>query len=355
MPSAPVWSVVGSARRVPFALAAATGRRTRACRAPCRSPRSRRRSPMVNSLPGIGSGRRRPDASGAPRAIFVQRRPRTAPGVVADDLGGRDEEGELHALALRVVDLGPVGRHLLAAAPVGDRDAGGAQAPGGPRGVHGHVAAADDDDPPAGEVRRPGRAGPRAGTRRRRGRPGGPRPGRRGSWSAACRSPRGPRRTRRAASAARSRTGLLVTISTPMSVTFLMSLRDHLGRQPVGRDGEAQEAAGLGRRLEDPDAVADAGQLPGGGQAGRAGADDRDPLPVRGRHRHARAVEVLVVPVVGEALEPADRQGALQLAAGALGLARGVAGPPEGARRAASPPAPAGTPSRTRRCGSSET
>jgi len=37
------------------------------------------------------------------------------PDCVARDLGGGDKEGEPHALALGIIDLGPVRRHLLAA------------------------------------------------------------------------------------------------------------------------------------------------------------------------------------------------------------------------------------------------
>ena len=43
-------------------------------------------------------------------------------------------------------------------------------------------------------------------------------------------------------------------------------------------DAVAQQAAGLGLALEDMHVVADAGELLGGGKAGRAGADDRDAL-----------------------------------------------------------------------------
>ena len=104
---------------------------------------------ITNSLPGIGSGRRRPEASG-----LAERHPRAAQAahravLVAEDLGRRDLEAEGHALALGVVGLDVVGGHLLAAAPVGDGHGRGAEAASGPRGVHRDVAAADDHDPPA--------------------------------------------------------------------------------------------------------------------------------------------------------------------------------------------------------------
>ena len=55
---------------------------------------------------------------------------------------------------------------------------------------------------------------------------------------------------------------------------------DHVVGQPVRGDAEAQHAAGLRRRLEDLDAVTLARELPGGGEAGRARADDGDLLAV---------------------------------------------------------------------------
>jgi len=48
---------------------------------------------------------------------------------------------------------------------------------------------------------------------------------------------------------------------------------DHLVGKPVGRDTQAKHAPGLGGRLKDLDAVALAGELPGGGQTGRSRAD----------------------------------------------------------------------------------
>ena len=87
-------------------------------------------------------------------------------------------------------------------------------------------------------------------------------------------------------------------------------------------------------RLEDLDAVALARELPGGGEAGRARADDGDLLAVLlgllDGLRLRAAAPGLAVPLVGdEALEAADRQRALELAARALALAGRVAGAPE--------------------------
>ena len=55
---------------------------------------------------------------------------------------------------------------------------------------------------------------------------------------------------------------------------------DDVVREAVRRDAEAEHAARLRRGLEDLDAVALAGELPGGGEAGRARADDGDLLAV---------------------------------------------------------------------------
>ena len=65
------------------------------------------------------------------------------------------------------------------------------------------------------------------------------------------------------------------------------ALAPHLVQPPVEvlllhlelGDAVAQQAADLVGALVDRDRVAGAGQLLGGGQAGRAGADDRDGLP----------------------------------------------------------------------------
>ena len=56
---------------------------------------------------------------------------------------------------------------------------------------------------------------------------------------------------------------------------------DHLGGEPVGRNGEPQGAPGHGRRLEDLHAVPLARELEGGGEPRRARADDRDTPAVR--------------------------------------------------------------------------
>ena len=114
-----------------------------------------RRTRCRGSARAVGGRRRR-----ARRArIFVQRRPLTAPSAVAErPRPGRPRNANSTPSRSASSTLDCVGRHLVAAAPVGDRDARGAEAPRGPRGVHGHVAATDDHDALAGEVDAAGRA-----------------------------------------------------------------------------------------------------------------------------------------------------------------------------------------------------
>ena len=105
---------------------------------------------------------------------------------------------------------------------------------------------------------------------------------------------------------------------------------DHLDGQAVAGDGEPRRASRLGGRLEDRDRVAPAGQLPGGGEAGGAGADDGHPLAVRSGPLGGRRLGQRVVGVGDEPLEAADRHRPLQAAPGALRLAGRVAGAAEG-------------------------
>ena len=101
---------------------------------------------IVNSLPGIGSGLRRPLASGGPRRVRWKTMPVTLPSFVGHHLDRRGEELEAHALEAGLVLLLLVDHHLLRAAAVDDGAGLGAEAQGGARRVHGRVAAADDHD-----------------------------------------------------------------------------------------------------------------------------------------------------------------------------------------------------------------
>ena len=101
---------------------------------------------------------------------------------------------------------------------------------------------------------------------------------------------------------------------------YLEFALQHAGRQPVLGDGPAQHAADFGQRLKDFDSVAQAGQLVGGAQAGRAASDHchclAECLTARGK-AGGRATAV-----TGHALDGVDGQGAVMAAAVAVALAR---------------------------------
>ena len=205
------------------------------------------------------------------------------------DVRGSDEEGEGDALALRVRDLRPVRRHLVARPPVGDRDARRAEAARGPRGVHRDVPAADDHDALPGEAlraiesdvaeeREPAHDG-------RMVLAGDPHPGR---------DLRPDRHEDRVEPVASQRGEVVHAavrgdLDAERRDVADVCLHD-VGREAIGGDGEAEEAARLRSRLEDLDRVALAGELPGGREPGRAGAHDRDALAGGRRDGDAGAV-----------------------------------------------------------------
>ena len=98
----------------------------------------------TNSLPGTGSGRRRPLSSGAPSRISAQRTPSTRPSPTNAD--GVREEADLDALVAGELDLVLVRRHLVLGAPVEQERDVGAEPLRLDRDVDGGVAAADDGD-----------------------------------------------------------------------------------------------------------------------------------------------------------------------------------------------------------------
>ena len=73
------------------------------------------------SVPGLGTGRRRPEASGSPSSIFTHSMPGDPARVVAEDLDRVGQPVELHALLHGVVQLLDARRRLLLAAAVDDR------------------------------------------------------------------------------------------------------------------------------------------------------------------------------------------------------------------------------------------
>ena len=93
---------------------------------------------------------------------------------------------------------------------------------------------------------------------------------------------------------------------------------DGLGQAEL-RDAVGQHAAGGVERLKHRDVIAHAGQLPGAGQAGRAGADDRRLVAVLGGGGHIGNA-LLGRPVGHEALHPADGHGLALHAPDALAL-----------------------------------
>ena len=72
-----VCSVPGSAWMVPFAAVASREANAASGCSPAAAITTSQS--VTNSLPGTGSGRRRPDASGAPSSVRTQRSPRTRP------------------------------------------------------------------------------------------------------------------------------------------------------------------------------------------------------------------------------------------------------------------------------------
>ena len=111
---------------------------------------------MTNSVPGTGSGRRRPDASGSPERHALELDAGDLAGGVGHDARRRRLEDGPRALLEHLVDL-VGGGHVLHVAPVDERHLGRALADRGARAVHRGEAAADDDDALA-DVARVGQA-----------------------------------------------------------------------------------------------------------------------------------------------------------------------------------------------------
>ncbi len=243
-----------------------------------------------------------------------------------------------------VVDLGLVGRHLLAPSPVRDGRFRGAKAGGGSGRVHRHVAAADDDYALATQIRE---GIVRGG--RRAGETDGPQEVQpavhaiellaRYAQGSGARSP-GREQNRVEADSMK-----LLDVRDPRARGDLHAdgrdvgdvLLHDLGRKAVGGQGDAKEPAGHGRGLEDLDRVSAAGELPGGSQTGGTGSDNGHPLAVGGWDFYVGAAFGGVVRVGGEALQAADGERALGFAlralegaTAALAFARGIAGTAEG-------------------------
>ena len=98
-----------------------------------------------------------------------------------------------------------------------------------------------------------------------------------------------------------------------------------VARQAVGRDAEMQHAAGQRAGLVDLDLMTEPGQVIGGRQTARSGADHQDALARGGRDRHGPALGCRQV--AEKTLDRVDRHGGVQLAAIAGGFARVIADP----------------------------
>ena len=102
---------------------------------------------ISNAESWTGTGRRRPEASGSPELHALELDEDTNPCSSAMNWAKTGWTArDLHALLLGVMHLGQARGHLGLGAAVGQGDALGAQAQRGARGVHGDVAAAEDDD-----------------------------------------------------------------------------------------------------------------------------------------------------------------------------------------------------------------
>ena len=100
---------------------------------------------MMNSVPATGSGRRRPEASGAPSAMRWNSTPVTLPFSSVTTRVGAAWKMARAPSSMHLVDL-VGGGHVLHVAAVDERHLAGALADRGAGAVHGGEAAADDDD-----------------------------------------------------------------------------------------------------------------------------------------------------------------------------------------------------------------
>ena len=213
---------------------------------------------------------------------------------IAKHLGRGDEEAELHALLLGVHGLHVVRGHLVPRAAVGNGDVRGAQAAGHAGGVHGDVAAAHHHDTLARELggvvqlhaAQEVRAAHDAEAVLARD-------------AKALRAVRAHGHDDGVEALVAQRRGI---VHAAAGLDLHAEIRDvldvplhHRVGQAVGRDAQAQEAAGDRGRLVDLHGVAQAGQLPRGREAGGAGANDGDALAVGLRALHAVVVAGRIV------------------------------------------------------------
>ena len=239
---------------------------------------STRSQGIVNSVPGAGSGRRRPDASGSPSAIRMNSTPVTLPF-----LSVTTRTGPAWKMAVTPSSIASWtsfdGGHVLHVAAVDERHLRGALADRRPRAVHRGEPAADDDDALAGvlRVRQAERRGPQVLE----------------AVEHLGRVLAGDPELVRVVAADRDddRVEALVGQVVEREVAAEPGVADDLAAQPgdrlvlgledldlgqaVLRDAVAEHPAGRRVALEDRHVVAGQQQVERGGHAGRAGADDR--------------------------------------------------------------------------------
>ena len=128
-------------------------------------------------------------------------------------------------------------------------------------------------------------------------------------------------------SASRSSTRWPCSKMTPRSRIRLDLGVEHVAGQPVGGDAVPHHPAGLGPVVTDHDLVAATGEVVGGGQPARPGADDEHP-PAGALGRPLEAPAALDGEVTEVALHGVHRHRTVELGPVADGLARVVADPP---------------------------
>ena len=277
---------------------------------------------ISNSLPSMGTGARRPVASGSPRRLRMNLTARILPLLVAEDLDRADQELHAHAFALGLAQLLLVDDELGAGAAVGDGHVLGAVAEARARAVHRGVAAADDDhvladrerlaevghlhvvdavldavEVAAGHVQRHGvhRAGADGD---------------------------GVELLHQLLEGDVTADADAVPEPDAQPLDELEVHLDGFARETEGGDADEHRAAAVGQLVEDGDLVAGRGQLARDGDAGGSGADDRDRGVARRDLGHVVGDAARLVPLDEEALHGADRQRPVDVAAAAGALAR---------------------------------
>ena len=237
---------------------------------------------------------------------------------------------ELHAFGDRELDLVGAGRHVAALLERGQVHVPRALPQGRQGDVDRDVSAADDDDPRPDAHRLSAARGAQEVDAAEDERKMGALDGQEASLLRAEPEEDGVVLLAELLDARNRRAGEDPDTQGPDLVDLLL---EQVGRVPVGGDAVAQHSAGVLLRLVDLDVVSEGAQEVGRREAGRAGADETDPLARLGRKLGLR------VAAVGEAvlgrlgLHRPDEDGAVVAAADAGGFARGRADEAAGQRQ----------------------